>query len=256
MKIDYQKIVDELSVLILDLWKNHKFSHKALPKGEADIVTETDLNFEKAILKKLNELTPEIPILSEETLSQTEQIGTFYTVDPVDGTWNFAHSVPLYGTQVALIEDGEPTLGIIYMPTFDQLFTAFKGNGTYLNGERVNVQAEDFDHCIVGLADFRRKGLDTILNLTRNLVESFGKTRVCGASCFDYSRIACGDYQGKITYTPNLWDVAPGVVLTRESGGAAVLTKEYAIAAASEEILKKIQECYEKSVIVEELFSL
>lgn len=90
--MDYELILKKLVEVTLDLWKNNHNSKESIFKGAFDVVTETDLAFEKRILEVIHSITPDVPILSEETLSQTEQIGTFYTVDPVDGTWERPYS--------------------------------------------------------------------------------------------------------------------------------------------------------------------
>lgn len=244
MSIDYNYLMDELKKTVVELWENNHYSKLGMQKGERDIVTETDLNFEKQLIDVLNNICPEIPILSEETLSDTKEEGTFFTIDPVDGTWNYAKDTGIYGTQVALVENGEPTLGLIYLPVFKKLFTAIKGQGTYLNDERVYVKNETLDNSMIGIADLRRGDIDLLAELAKQIVKVFGKTRITGASCFGYSMVSCGSYQGRISVLPHLWDIAPGIILVNEAGGVSTFNKEYAIVASSKNTLDLLEQCY------------
>lgn len=244
MNNDYISILNTLEKTIKDLWHNHHFSNVGMQKGAADIVTETDLKFEEALIKILRQISPSTPILSEETLSNTLSKGTYFTIDPVDGTWNFANGIGIYGTQVALVEDDEPTLGIIYLPTFDQCFVASKGNGTYLNNQRVYVEDKENNKAIIGLADFRKQDSELLIKLAGKMVNTFGKTRITGASCFGYSMVSCGAYQGRISVKPHLWDIAPGICLVNEAQGVSTFNENYSIVAASPKILELMEDNY------------
>lgn len=249
MKNDYKSILNELEKTVLNLWKEHHYSNKGMLKGQFDVVTETDLKFEEVILNTIYKITPNIPILSEETLSDTKTDGTYYTVDPVDGTWNYSNNIPIYGTQISLVEDGEPVIGLIYLPKVDQMYLGSKGNGSYLNGKQIFVDDRDPVKATIGIADIRRYdpvGLKNTLNLASSLASSFGKTRLTGASCFGYAMVSCGAYQARFSYRPHLWDVLPGILLTREAGGVGTFNSEYAIAASSENLLNLAIDCYKK----------
>lgn len=251
MAIDYKNILNELEKTVRSLWSNNENSRESLSKGQLDIVTETDLAFEKVILKTLSEVAPGIPILSEETLTDTKTEGTFFTVDPVDGTWNYANNIPIYGTQISMLEDGEPTLGLIYLPTVNQMFTAAKGMGSYLNGKQIYTNPKDINKAEVAITDLRRgddKVLQIMLNIAEEMTRKFGKTRMVGAACFDHAMVAAGGFEAKISYDPHLWDIAPGLILVREAGGVGEFTPECAIVAANQEIFDIVKHCYKKAL--------
>ncbi len=247
MKINYSEIINSLENLIPKLWRENEFSHESISKGKFDVVTETDLKFEEIILNELSRVAPQVNVLSEETHNDTEEKGTFFTVDPIDGTWNFTNNIPIYGTQVSIVEDGKPTLGYIYLPTLNYNLSAIDGKGAQFNKKSVNVVNKKITRTTVGTADLRKfNDSNFLIALEKELNKTFGRVRMCGASCFDYSMVTIGSYQGKISDTPHLWDIAPGIVLVREAGGYAEYCKQYSIAASSKEIFDKILECYNK----------
>ncbi len=242
MTINYTYLVNELKDLIYKLWESN-LSLIALPKGQDDIVTETDLRFEKEIINKIKEITPNIPILSEETLSNTREEGTFYTIDPIDGTWNFANGIPIYGTQVALIENHNPTFGIIYLPTFHKMYSAIKGKGAYCNNQLIKVRATEIPKAMISITDFKKNSniLITQLKIAQEVTNTFGKPRMNGCTSYDLALVSEGGFQGKISYAPHLWDIAPGIIIIREAGGYVEFDKECCIAAASKEILDTLK---------------
>lgn len=141
-----------------------------------------------------------------------------------------------------MIVDNEPTLGLIYLPTLNKMLTAIKGKGAFENGEPIKVKNKKPNLSVIGIPDLRRGNEDIfnkLVTLDKELIKNYGKSRISGASCFDYAMVALGSYQVKVSYTPYLWDIAPGIVLVNEAGGSCLYNKKYSIAAASETLLNR-----------------
>jgi myo-inositol-1(or 4)-monophosphatase len=194
-------------------------------KGKIDLVTTADIKSEEVLKKGLKELTPDIPVIGEESFSEKEKFKSSYCwmVDPLDGTTNFAHNLPWFAISVALLKEKEPILGIIYNPIIDEFFYAIKGEGAYLNEKPIKVSS-------------REKLIDSLLctgfpvskildspDLFIPLFEEFMKrcqgVRRFGSAALDLAYVACGRYEG--FWEPYLkpWDTSAGVLLVKEAGG-------------------------------------
>ena len=120
-----------------EIIKNGKVEVK--PKGKDDLVTNLDYEVEKYIISKIQKEYPEFDIVSEEFNSKKELTQNCFTIDPIDGTINFAHKLPFWAIQVSCIKNGETIVAVIYSPRTDELFYAVKNKGAFLNGERINI---------------------------------------------------------------------------------------------------------------------
>ena len=126
-------------------------------KSENDYVTEMDLKSENMLRDILLSACPEDEFFGEETGGSTSVKGR-WIVDPIDGTVNFAHGLPTYGTQCCLFEDGEPRVAAIYLPCQDEMYTAVAGQGCYLNGRQVTVdKTVTAENAVISVGDFTHK---------------------------------------------------------------------------------------------------
>ncbi len=189
-------------------------------KGRGDYVTATDRRSEAAILEVLARETPGIAILAEE--GGGVRASTMWAVDPLDGTTNFTRGFPSVGVSVALLEDGLPLVGVVLAPFLQREFTADRGGGAFLNGERLPPhRVAEPANAVVGTGfPFRNKGLlPRYLLVMEKALATFEDLRRVGAAALDLAWTASGTFDGFFELGLNTWDVAAGAALVLEVGG-------------------------------------
>lgn len=227
-------------------------------KALFDLVTSTDFNIENYIISKIKNNYPQDKILSEETNSQTavEKGQSTWTIDPIDGTYNMANGIKMYGIQCAMYIDGILNLAAIYLPHFNELYYAKKGKGAYLNGEKIQIKSSPLDHCVVSMGDFphaRPNDTKQELQVVEELSKKIARVRMFGAACMDFSYVACGKTAATVIFTKNKWDIAPGILLCQEAGalikgidGEYTDESNVVIASATEELYQVIIKAIKK----------
>lgn len=198
-------------------------------KGVIDLVTEADERSEGYILQKIGELFPDHSILAEESAGRSESadcqspIGDFkWIIDPLDGTTNFAHSFPHFCISVALEYRGILLFAVIYEPRSDEMFTARKSCGAFLNGRNIRVsRISNLDDSILatGFPYDRRTNPRNNLDHFSRLILRVQGIRRCGAAALDLAYLACGRIDGFWELGLHPWDMAAGVLLVEEAGG-------------------------------------
>jgi myo-inositol-1(or 4)-monophosphatase len=191
-------------------------------KGEVDIVTESDRRSEAMIVERLRRHFPDHAIIAEEG-SNSAAAGSRYCwhVDPLDGTTNFAHGYPCFAVSIGLTEDGEPIAGAVFNPIADELFTAARGEGAYLNGKPIRVSSiERLAHSLVatGFPTHQRKRSANMEYYWEFTLRSHGVRRD-GSAALDLCSVACGRFDAFWEFRLNSWDTTAGVLLVREAGG-------------------------------------
>jgi len=200
-------------------------------KGDVDLVTEADRASEKLIVDRLNKLFPEHGVYGEEgTRSQIENEYRWY-IDPLDGTTNFAHGFPAFCVSMGLEhrppslvpdQDGELVAGVIYDPLRDELFSAEKGKGAYLNGEPIHAsQTAHLAEALLatGFPSRKRHDNPNIHFYQEFTLRSHGVRRA-GSAALDLAYTACGRIDAYWEFNLNPWDTAAGVLLVTEAGGS------------------------------------
>ncbi|HQU07059.1 MAG TPA: inositol monophosphatase family protein [Ferrovaceae bacterium] len=194
---------------------------KIARKGPADYVTEIDKAAEEAIISVLQEAYPDHSFLGEESgaLGQSEYQ---WIIDPIDGTTNFLHGFPMYAVSIALSVRGVITQGVIYDPLKNDLFTATRGAGAFLNERRLRVSAQTrMEDALIG-SGFPYSSMDNQERYLRMLAvvmrESAGIRRP-GSAALDLAYVAAGRYDGFWELGLKPWDMAAGVLLIQEAGG-------------------------------------
>ncbi len=195
-------------------------------KGVVNPVTETDTAAEALILERLRAAFPRHRILAEESGGDDWRAAgpPIWLVDPLDGTNNFAHGFPHVGISLALVEGGEPVVGVVYDPLRDETFTAAAGKGAWLNGEPVHVSgvARLGDGFLAtGFPYDRRTAPDNNVGRLDLFLRRSQGVRRAGAATLDLAYVACGRFDGFWEIRLKPWDVAAGVLLVREAGGRA-----------------------------------
>jgi len=193
-------------------------------KGPKDFVSEVDRAAEAAIVDTLHAAYPDHAILAEEGTSRDKNANADYTwiIDPLDGTTNFLHGFPQYCVSIALSHKGTITQGVIYDPVRNDLFTASRGRGAFLNDRRIRVsKRQHLRDCLIGTGFPFRDGtnLDTYLAMMRSMTQQAAGLRRPGAAALDLAYVAAGYYDGFFEIGLNPWDVAAGSLLVLEAGG-------------------------------------
>ena len=190
-------------------------------KGYNDFVTEVDLASEKEIIRVLKASYPDHAFLGEES-GLSHQADSVWIIDPLDGTTNFLHGFPQYCISIALEEKGEITQAVIYDPNRNDLFTATKGQGAYLNQRRMRVSNKaKLKESILGTGfpfrDFQH--LPVYLKIFEEVVRSTSGVRRPGSAALDLAYVAAGWFDGFFEINLSKWDIAAGGLLVTEAGG-------------------------------------
>jgi myo-inositol-1(or 4)-monophosphatase len=193
-------------------------------KGQSyNLVTEADLESEKLIISRLKEAFPEHAILAEETSAATEAAEHLWVIDPLDGTNNFAHSFPFFSVSIAFWRDGKPVVGVVYDPLRDELFTAERGQGAFLNEQPVRVSpASSLSESVLATGFFYERG-EMMRRTLRQIQTFFEKPirgiRRTGSAAMDLCYVAAGRLDGFWELRLSPWDYAAGGLIVSEAGG-------------------------------------
>jgi len=193
-------------------------------KGPKDFVSEVDKAAEETIVDTLLNAYPHHAILAEEGTGagQNAEAEYVWIIDPLDGTTNFLHGFPQYCVSIGLQHRGQITQGVIYDPIRNDLFTASRGRGAYLNDRRIRVSRRtQLRECLIGTGFPFRDGsyLDVYLEMMRAMIKQTAGIRRPGAAALDLAYVAAGFYDGFFEIGLNPWDVAAGSLMVLEAGG-------------------------------------
>ena len=196
---------------------------KVSTKQQSDYVTEVDKLAEGAIIEILHETYPGHAILAEESGSSGPAQSEFqWIIDPLDGTTNFIHGLPQYAVSIALAHKGVLTHAVVYDTNRNELFTASKGSGAYLNDKRLRVSKRGkLDEALIGTGfPFRSfDHIDAYLAIFRELTQKTAGLRRPGAATLDLAWVAAGRLDGFWEFGLSPWDMAAGALLITEAGG-------------------------------------
>jgi myo-inositol-1(or 4)-monophosphatase len=193
-------------------------------KGPKDFVSEVDRAAEAAIVDTLLSAYPEHAILAEEGTAKGANAEAEYVwiIDPLDGTTNFLHGLPQYCVSIALAHKGVVSQAVILDPVRNDIFTASRGRGAFLNDRRIRVsKRQHLRDCLIGTGFPYRDGsyLDQYLEMMRVMIQGSAGLRRPGAAALDLAYVAAGYYDGFWEVGLNPWDVAAGSLLVLEAGG-------------------------------------
>jgi|TARA_B110000438_G_scaffold272416_1_gene291076 myo-inositol-1(or 4)-monophosphatase len=192
-------------------------------KGPGDFVTASDKKVEKILIDALSKARPNYSILSEE-IGEIKNDSEFrWIIDPIDGTANFLHGIPHFCISIGLEKNNEIISGIIFDPIKDETFTAEKGNGSYLNNQRLRVSGRNKlkDSIIfTGGPKYGSEEKDLILEEYKKFSSKvYIPIRKMGSAALDMAYVAAGRCDGFWHRNLNYWDIAAGIVLIKEAGG-------------------------------------
>ena len=191
-------------------------------KGPGDFVSRADKQAEATLREELLRVRPGYGFLGEEGTVEEGDGRHRWIVDPLDGTTNFLHGTPHFAISIGLERDGQLVAGIIYNPVTDDLWTAEKGGGAFLNDRRIRVSARRKLHdCVIGtaIAHIGRGSHPRYLAQLRHLMPEVAGLRAGGAAALDLAYVAAGRLDGFFIDDLDPWDMAAGIVLVREAGG-------------------------------------
>jgi len=213
-------LVKEAAALLLENMDDKKVVTKS---GTANFVTEVDLKVQELIVKKLKQILPESNIIAEETDANEFSLGKYtWILDPVDGTTNLMYGFKYSAISLGLVVDGLPYAGIVYNPYLNELFTAQKGKGAFVNEQRITVTENKLlaDSLITfGTSPYDRGKADETFRITKNVFLKCRDIRRTGSAALDICNVAAGRMDGFFEMELQPWDYAAGSVILEEAGG-------------------------------------
>lgn len=227
MNIDLSELTGKVERLsrAIGTWMKEQtgvHEHLAEVKSENNLVTFVDKESERRFVEGLNALLPQAGFVAEEGTGTAIEGGLNWVIDPLDGTTNFVHGMPVWCTSVGLCAGNEAIAGVIFDPSSNECFTAWKNGGAYLNGRPIKVSATPtLQQSLFATGfpydDFGRE--EAYMELFRDMMRSTRGLRRLGSAALDLAWTACGRVEGFYEYGLNPWDVAAGCVIVQEAGG-------------------------------------
>lgn len=193
-------------------------------KADGSLVTEADLAMQHRMKQELAEAWPEYDFLAEEMSQEKQQAlldepgKGLWCLDPLDGTSNYAIGLPYFAASLALIKDGEVTLGVVYDPLREECFSAIRGQGAWLNGQAISLRERDFpEQPAIAIIDFKRLPVSLAASLVSD--PPYKSQRSFGSVALDWCWMATGRSHVYLHGRQNIWDYAAGQLVFEEAGG-------------------------------------
>jgi len=196
-------------------------------EGHVDLVTETDKEVERFVISSLRESFPDHLFLGEETHSgESEAVADnpTWVIDPIDGTTNFIHRFPFLCISIALCINKAVVLGVVYNPVLEEMFTAVKGEGAFLNGRPISISSASHVYeavvCTNVGYDRTPQGTTFMLGMLHTLLsQKVQSIRMGGSAALDMCNVACGRVDAFYEFGIHVWDIAAGSLIVCEAGG-------------------------------------
>lgn len=191
-------------------------------KGLHNFVTYVDKEAEKHIVDKLQTLIPKAGFIAEENTVSHKGEEYNWVIDPLDGTTNFIHGIPVFSISIALMQQQQIVAGVVYEPNREESFRAVRGGGAFLNGEPIRVSREtNLKESLIatGFPYYDYSRMAAFLELFRWCIKNTHGLRRLGSAAVDLAYVACGRFEAFYEYGLNAWDVAAGSLIVHEAGG-------------------------------------
>ena len=228
MKFDLKALCFDVVELSRQVGMNIKIEEQRVKQADIEekslnsLVSYVDKNAEAQIIKGLSKILPEAGFIAEEgTLSKKGEIYN-WIIDPLDGTTNFLHGLPVYSVSIALKEKNDIILGVVYEINRDECFYAWKGGNAFLNQNKIRVSSTSSlkDSLLAtGFPYYDYKRIDPYFDLLKELAQNSRGIRRMGSAAVDLAYVACGRFDAFFEYSLNAWDVAAGAFIVQEAGG-------------------------------------
>ena len=227
---DLATLTREISTIATDagaflLQERSRFQRSAIEyKGVNDLVSYVDKETEKQLVGRLRALLPEAGFITEEGTTGTEADPTAlnWIIDPLDGTTNFIHNLPVFSVSIGLAEGKTPIAGVVFDPNRNECFSAWQGGGAYCNAQRISVSpATQLSESLIatGFPYYSFDRMPQYLRILELLMQQTHGLRRMGSAAIDLAYVAAGRFDAFYEFNLHSWDMAAGVLLVREAGG-------------------------------------
>lgn len=213
-----------------------------------DVVTRADKESEAYLIRKIQENFPGHAVLGEESGVHAGTAGYLWVIDPLDGTNNYSQGLPVFTVSIGLQYQGNTILGVVYAPYLDELYTAVKGDGAFLNGKPIHISEKpDLAHSVLGTGFPYDKDVNPDNNASNlsAILPSLRGIRRMGSAAYDLCCVAAGFLDGYWELSLNLWDICAGALIVEEAGGRVVPFREnrgISVIAGNPVIVERIRE--------------
>jgi myo-inositol-1(or 4)-monophosphatase len=220
------KKVEEVVIRIGEFQKehwNHVAQNEIQLKSSNQLVSFVDQQSEQMLVDGLTELVEGSTVIGEESAAENRVL-TEYTwiIDPLDGTTNFLHGLPVFSISVALFHQNDPVLAVVHCPVLKETFTSYLNGGAYLNGSPIHVSSNNhLNNCLIATGfpyhEFGR--MDGYVETLKTFMTDTQGLRRMGSAAIDLAYTACGRFDAFFEMDLSPWDIAAGILLVREAGG-------------------------------------
>jgi myo-inositol-1(or 4)-monophosphatase len=226
--MDLKNIIEEVIPLVKEVgaFIREESGKVALEQIEQkslnNLVSYVDKTAEKMLVSTLSKILPDAVFLTEEGTIEEGEGEWKWVVDPLDGTTNFLHQIPLFSVSIGLMQGDKVKCGWVYDIMHDDLFYAWKDGGAYLNGKPIKVsQQTDFEQSLLvtGFPYGNPAAMKRYVDVFYHLMMNTRGVRRLGSAAIDLAYVACGRFEGFYEYRLNPWDVAGGAIILQEAGG-------------------------------------
>jgi myo-inositol-1(or 4)-monophosphatase len=230
MNHDLSALTREICTIATDagaflLQERNLFQREAIEyKGLNNLVSYVDKETEKQLVERLGRLLPEAGFITEEgtTGQEADQSALNWIIDPLDGTANFIHGLPVFSVSIGLAQGNTPIAGVVYDPNRNECFSAWQGGGAWCNGTKLSVSpATQLGESLIatGFPYYRFDQMQKYLQILESLMQQTHGLRRMGSAAIDLAYVAAGRFEAFYEYNLHSWDMAAGVLLVREAGG-------------------------------------
>lgn len=237
--MNYEEMQNFLTVTIKNAYLQIENVNIETQFANNDYVTNCDLIIEKYIIDNIKKIYPNIAIMSEEFNKQYVD-GTYFVIDPIDGTANFSTNLDLWGIQIAYIENNDCKVSSIYFPKLNIVVETIKGKGTFINGEKGEIKK--FDVLKKSIVSFNTKKHLKLYNLLSNIGDKISRVRLFGCPCYGFMLVAKGGIDAYVLIGDTKYDIEPGLLSCKEAGAVYYRDNICTIVANNNEIIDLLKE--------------
>lgn len=227
--IDLQQVLNSAKALTLEVGEFIRTESKNFKKSDIehkgfnDLVSYVDKQAEVKLVEGCRKILPEAGFITEEGTASIRKDEFNWIIDPLDGTTNFTHGLPVFAISLALMQQGSVVLGIIYEINKDECFYAIKGGKAFCNDEQIQVsEVTELGQSLVatGFPYYDFGQMSRYLDILNSFMQKTHGLRRLGSAAVDLAYTACGRFEGFFEYNLKPWDVAAGIIIVQEAGGS------------------------------------